>query len=206
MVKELEAQIIGAVANVEHGWCWNEKALAMGGVIVETKPETVVEIGVFGGRSFIPMVMALRDNQFGHAYGIDPWRHADCEEGDTNEANKEWWSNVDLHDIHRYCVEKIWKYELQDWCALIRATSQACVVLFDVIDVLHLDGNHSELASVRDVTLYLPKLKVGGFLFFDDVGHFETQKAVELVDAACDLIQSMSTEDGRSCALYRKHS
>ncbi|MBI2810794.1 MAG: class I SAM-dependent methyltransferase [Candidatus Melainabacteria bacterium] len=54
--------------------------------IFELKPERVVEIGVFGGKSLVPMACALRANQKGRIYGIDPWDNKESVRGLTEEA------------------------------------------------------------------------------------------------------------------------
>lgn len=37
------------------------------------------------------------------------------------------------------------------------------------IDILHINGNHTEANALADVQMFLPKLKKGGYLWFDDV-------------------------------------
>ena len=38
----------------------------------------------------------------------------------------------------------------------------------DSIDILHIDGNHSYNAVIKDYTLYKDKVNAGGFIVFDD--------------------------------------
>ena len=58
------------------------------------------------------------------------------------------------------------------------------------IDILHIDGNHSEQASYLDVTKWVPLVRSGGWIFFDDMtwfenGVFTTARAVEWLNANC---------------------
>lgn len=182
------------------GWLTPERGVEMAELILQTKPGIVVEIGVFGGRSLIAQALALKSNGAGRIYGIDAWKPAAALEGE-NEANKQWWSsNVDLHHIHRLATEAIWNYGLDEYAVLLRGHSQFCCELFiGGIDILFIDGNHSEPASCRDVELYLPMVIQGGHIWFDDCDWPTTQKALAMMNAQCDLIK-----DAGSYRLYRK--
>ena len=62
-VKEEAFQAMGEL----EGWCTRHKASVMMDLIFWTKPKVVVEIGVWGGKSLIPMafaVKALGDEKF----------------------------------------------------------------------------------------------------------------------------------------------
>jgi hypothetical protein len=183
------------------GWASPEKALAMAELIEEEIPNVVVELGVFGGRSLIPQAMALRTAGSGVIIGVDPWRLAPVLEGDPSEADKDWWTNnVNLHEIHKGFMEALWKYDLSRWAIIMRGTSEE--VFFAIpkkIDILHIDGNHTEVASVRDVSLYLPRVAPGGFVWFDDTDWPTTEKAVGLLDEACERVKAVG-----SCVLFRK--
>jgi hypothetical protein len=133
-------------------------------------------------------------------FGIDPWRKEYAIEGECSKENDDWWASVDLDAIHKSCVQHIWKNGLQNWCTLLRCPSQNCVNLFPSIDVLHIDGSHSELSSCRDVNNYLPNVASGGHVWFDDVDWLTTRKAVGMVEQCC---QKILTIDGK-CNLYRK--
>lgn len=147
----------------------------------------------------MPIGMALRSTGRGKAYGIDPWRREDTLEGSQGVESDTWWASIPQHDIHKYAVEQIWKFDLIPWCVLIRTASQYAVGLFSNIDLLHIDGCHSELVSCRDVDLYLPRVKKGGYVFFDDADWLSTQKAMGLIAEQCDLIKQVGT-----CNLYKK--
>ena len=183
------------------GWVSPERGVELCDLILEHKPIICVEIGVFGGRSLIAQAMALRANGSGKVYGIDPWKTEAALEGE-NVANKEWWSkNVDLHGIHRGTMEAIWRLGLDEWAIVIRAKSQDCAFLFrDGIDWLFIDGNHSEEASTRDVYRYVPLVKSGGIMIFDDADWPSTQKAVALIEKEGRLLK-----DGGGYRIYQKH-
>lgn len=210
----LRQTITDAVTPME-GWATPEKAIAMAELILAQNPRIVVEIGVFGGRSLIPQAMALRENNQGVIYGIDPWKLNYAIEGDVGQANADWnRDKVDWHYIHRCAAEAIWKHSLDDYVVLLRCPSQIAAKLFPVehfnkttgevyrfgeIDILHIDGCHSELASCRDVEFYLPRVRRGGYIWFDDTDWEITKKAVKMLDVDCERIEAVG-----SCVLFKK--
>lgn len=186
------------------GWLTPERGCEMAELIIDTKPLVCVEIGVFGGRSLIACAMALRENEKGTIYGIDSWRTEDAIEGKEDTEDREWWEkNVILEDIHRACMKAIWDHHLESWIVVIRSASQYCSELFfpatNRIDQLYIDGSHSEVASVRDVELYVPNVESNGYIWFDDCDWESTQKALGMLGEVADL-----ERDNGNYRLYRK--
>ncbi len=180
-----------------------ERGLKFAAHVLEHKPKVIVEIGCFGGRAMFCFALALRHlNEGGVYYGVDPWQNHIATDGDTDPINREWWSKVDLEDIHRKAMRVIWDHHLEQWAVVIRSASQHCYRLFNDIDLLSIDGSHVEHVACRDVELYLPRVKPGGYVFFDDSDWQSTQKALRMVEETCTLIH----DDGREThnRLYRK--
>lgn len=48
------------------------------------------------------------------------------------------------------------------------------------IDILYIDGAHDSTSVARDVTLYVPMVKPGGVVFFDDYAHPDVKRAVDM--------------------------
>jgi len=48
------------------------------------------------------------------------------------------------------------------------------------IDVLYIDGAHDSISVARDITLYVPMVKPGGVVFFDDYAHPDVKRAVDM--------------------------
>ena len=88
------------------GWCSTDKAKAMASLIVKYKPETIVEIGVFGGRSLIPMAMACRHNGTGRVYGIDPYDR-DAAADSLPPKDAEWWSGVEMERVRKSAEDAV---------------------------------------------------------------------------------------------------
>lgn len=166
-----------------HGWCSNEKACFLMDLIFQTQPKKVVEIGVFGGKSLIPMAFALRANGSGMAFGIDPWSSEESIQG-MEDVNKDWWGSIDHSAILKHLVAKISEFQLGHYITLICATSLNAEPIHD-IDILHIDGNHSEETSFIDVTKWVPLVKSGGIIIFDDINWSTTSRAVQWLDDHC---------------------
>jgi predicted O-methyltransferase YrrM len=75
-VKQLFEKIDDLFERQLPGWCTKEKAYTLASLVIGTRPAVIVEVGVFGGRSFLPMALALKELGKGMAIGIDPWSPA----------------------------------------------------------------------------------------------------------------------------------
>jgi len=196
-----------AVENIlnlaRNGWCWPQKALAMAELIQDARPhpQMIVEIGVFGGQSLLPQAEAVRRNNTGLIIGIDPWHNSAALEGQTNGKHAEWWSTINLNTIHAEFMEHLWQLGLESHCVIIRNTGDQCAPLFagESIDILHIDGNHTEEVSCRDVRTWLPKVRGKGYIWFDDTNWQTTQKALTLLSEQCTTVRDVGT-----CRLFRK--
>lgn len=198
---DLTTEINQMLVEVKEGWCWPEKAIAMASLVLETQPELVVEIGVFGGRSLLPQALALQKLNHGRIVGIDPWGHEAARECDQVEETNAWWSALNLHHIHTEFIDHLWRLKLHWRCIVIRSTADESSHLFgeESIDILHIDGNHTEEVSCRDVSTWLSKVKSKGHIWFDDTHWESTQKALGLLAKDCEIIRDVGT-----CRLFQK--
>lgn len=169
------------------GWCSPEKAAAIAENIEKYNCKRCLEFGVFGGRSVVAMALAHKllnwDAPDAIVIGVDPWRNEDCLEGNLSQTDKEWWGKLDLHIIHRRCMETIWNLGLESRVLIIRSTAHAAApALGYKWDMIHVDSTHSEEASTRDVKLAMKMIRPGGVLVMDDIDWPTTAKAVALLD------------------------
>ncbi len=178
---EYKAQTMQIVTRM-HGWCTPEKATRMMELVKSRKPETFVEVGVYGGRSVLPVVAAMQYVGKGVGYAIDSWEVDPAVTG-LEQVNQEWWSQIDLISIMNDFISWMKVAKLQNRYSLIKTTSKLALPLFGKrsIDLLHIDGNHSEESAYFDATNWLPKVKKGGVIIFDDANWPQTQKAVKYI-------------------------
>jgi cephalosporin hydroxylase len=188
------------------GWCSLEKAEKMMQLIYDTHPGTCVEIGVFGGSSVYPTAKALKYLNAGVVHAIDPWSKEECLEGYTSDdLHYQWWASIDLATVLQNFMHMLKSYRLNDHCNVMRMSSREALSYFtdESIDILHIDGNHSEASALADVQMFFPKLKKGGYLWFDDVNWSSTSKAVEYLMYSEQFV--MDNQGSTStCFLFQK--
>jgi predicted O-methyltransferase YrrM len=180
------------------GWCPVDKARMLVNLLFKTTPDLCVEIGVFDGASLFPQAFALQHLGRGRVIGVDPWDNPAALDEMQEPANREFWSRVNLEQIYQQVQGRIARYGLTEHCVLMRHRAEDVVSdVPDGIGVLHIDGNHSELHSYQDAVNYLPKVKVNGYIVFDDanwneMGKYTTHKAMQyLLDHQCKSIGSV---------------
>jgi len=175
------------------GWCSYEKAAVLVDIILKTKPETIVEIGVYGGKSLVPMAYALEVNGKGHMYGVDPWDTSESLKGINNASSEYFWGVYVNHSaIYAALCAKIQEFNLTQRITLVRSSSEDAAPI-ENIDMLHIDGNHSPEASYIDVTKWAPLVRSGGIILLDDITWYEenayTQaKSIQWLDTHCTKI------------------
>jgi predicted O-methyltransferase YrrM len=179
---KLQESVWNTVATMA-GWCDRARCDKLVELVHTHSPYRVVEVGVYGGRSLAALALALEYCCVGYVWGIDPWTNEANLEGEPNE-HREFWEKVDMNEIYLQFLADMEARTLD--YRHIRARGEDAIRLFqdNSIDLLSLDGNHSELSSCRDVQLWLPKLAAGGHLVMDDTSWSSMQKAVGLVRAA----------------------
>ena len=148
------------------GWCTVEKAFTLAGLVLEIKPEVCVEIGTYAGRSFLPMLWALRETKSGKAIGIDPY-DAKISSEQEFPGNYEWWATLDHALIERKFHAFLKSFGVVDLAEIVKKTSDAATPP-NQIDLLHIDGGHTDCA-IRDAKRYGANVRADGFIVLDDI-------------------------------------
>lgn len=166
-----------------YGWCSEEKSKYLFDLVINTKPNLVVEIGVYRGRSLASFSAASLVHKC-EVIGIDPYNF-DCliNETYTNKEDLIYSKNLLISEFNRLGLP----------FTLIDIPSEFAInhEIFNnkQIDILHIDGSHSESHVCLDVTLWLPKLKVNGILIFDDANYPSIQLAQKIALEKCMHIE-----------------
>jgi hypothetical protein len=127
-------------------------------LVAVMKPALLVELGVDRGESYFAFCQATAENKTGtRCFGIDTWR-GDQHAGGYDETT---FAQVSGHNWDNY----------ESFSTLLRSNFDEALTQFEgeSIDVLHLDGLHTEAAVRHDVESWLPKLRPGGILLLHDV-------------------------------------
>lgn len=183
------------------GWCSKFKAGVLIDLVLMLKPDTVVEIGVFGGKSLVPMAIACKANQKGSVIGVDPWS-TDCSIEGMDGVNYDWWGTIDHQAILQGLRDKIIQFGLAGQIALVQSSSESAPS-FGTIDILHIDGNHSEQAAVFDVAKWVPFVRTGGVVIMDDINWGGPKIAIELLEESCVKLATFE-DSGSSWGLWIK--
>ncbi len=88
---------------------------------------------------------------------------------------------------------------MQKYCHIIINTSKSAAPQIKTIDILHIDGNHCDESAYIDVIKYVPKVKIGGYIWFD--GWSTATNAFEYIKKTCYVEKVV--DNGR-CILLKK--
>jgi Methyltransferase domain len=151
-------------------WCSPDKAVQIAALVLELRPQLVVELGVWMGGSAVPMAIALRCLGAGQLVAIDAWSTEASVAGQEG-VNAAWWRSVgdEGHERARQTfLARLKKHQITpERCAVQRQRSDEAIVP-SVIDILHHDANHGPQV-VLDVERWAPVVRVGGLLILNDL-------------------------------------
>lgn len=177
------------------GWCSPAKRQYLTDWVRTYQPKTLVEIGVYGGSSLLPVAVEAKVYG-GKVYGIDPWSIPAALEGMEKTANVEWWrKHSALQSVKQEFLQARNELGLVGTVEVLQMTSREAVNRFAdaSIDYLSIDGNHGPPA-VEDGQLYHPKLANGALIACDDTdweegGVFYVRQMIDwLRDNGCSFL------------------
>jgi hypothetical protein len=181
-VSMTEAELDAIIGGLE-GWCTPQKARVLYDLVLKTDSQLSVELGVFGGRSLIPMALAHKYKARGFVTGVDAWEVQAAVEALADQRDRDWWGTVDLESIYIRFLQAMIDNEVTYHGRWIRAKSEDAVRMFGdgTVTILHQDSNHSELVSCQEVRLWSSKVLSGGYWIMDDTDWLSTRKAQGLL-------------------------
>lgn len=192
------------------GWCSLSKAIWLARLVLNTNARRICEIGVYGGRSLLPMALAAQLSPDAVVWAVEPWSNRIAITHSTSEENDNWWHGVDLHAVKYGFLTAVLAYGLGGIVKVIELPSDAARLgfLFDPFfgfDLLHIDGSHSEAQALADVMNWLPLVVPGGVVVLDDIGWETVRKAREYLGKTCDVVEEVEDAgDGVSYGAYRR--
>lgn len=158
------------------GWCSTEKALKLVEVIITHKIDQVIEIGIYGGKSLVPMALAVKEvNPNGRCIGIDAWDTKVAVQEKTSEGNDEWWSRLDIIRIKNDFLKYLCESSLAGIIRIIELPATESLAIFrrwryrNQFGLIHIDGNHSARQSLRDLKMAYSVLPANGIIVLDDI-------------------------------------
>lgn len=185
------------------GWCSEWKFRDIYETVRASRAPRCVEIGVHGGRSLLAFAHGIKDSDgsAGFVFGIDPYDREKVREGGDGATNHDWWTQEALDALFLKSFLMLSDRRIGVYAIILRLDSLSAHKRWSPqsFDFLHIDGNHSELCSCRDVQLYLPLVRQGGIIYFDDINWPTTLRAQGMLAEQCDLLRVVD-----QCAVYRK--
>lgn len=182
----LADRIRDALPHIE-GWCTERKALWLADLITSNRCLAVLEIGIYGGRSLIPMAMAVQSlGAGGKVHGVEAWSNSVAVATETNAENDAWWQTVDLKAIKKGFLRSVALNEVADTVVVLEMSSDEAFATISrtglgPFDLVHVDGSHSEVQALRDVEMWSGLVRPGGILVLDDIGWPSVRAAREHV-------------------------
>ena len=166
-----------ALLNSDHAIANNNTGQSI--FIDPSKKRQIVEIGVYEGASSCFWSDFYLDHEESSLISIDPFTGS--EEHLKNPENY-----AGLTRLERTARENIAKSKNCGKVEVIKGLSQHVFADLDArfgpepwIDVLYIDGAHDSVSVARDIVLYVPMVKPGGVVFFDDYAHPDVRRAVD---------------------------
>ena len=166
---------IDVVMPALQGWCTPRKAYWMA-ELIQSAPSgrPIVEVGVFGGKSLLPIAIAAKACGVPAVYGVEPWSNQIAVETPTTEINDTYWSTLDFPAIKKNFLAVLIAAGLQDIVKILEVPAADANRLlsgerFAPFSLIHIDGSHSEAQAFADVTAWEPLLAPGGVLVMDDI-------------------------------------
>ena len=155
-------------------------------------------------KSIMPMVQGLGQYGTERYFGGEPQMGAPSMSGvltgqqmydipnpATAMPTSDWWGSLDHEAIYVGFLNALINLELTKYCVPLKFTSERASLFIDEIDMIHIDGNHSEEKSWLDVELYFDKVKSGGIIVFDDIAlpslHHVRYDCMRAVEAAVEI-------------------
>ena len=127
-------------------------------VVATLRPRLLVELGTDRGESYFAFCQSAAENGTGtQCFAIDTWR-GDQQAGGYDETT---FNEVSAHNAEHYA----------GFSTLLRCSFDEALERFEgeSIDLLHLDGLHTEEAVRHDIEKWLPKIRPGGILLMHDI-------------------------------------
>jgi len=191
-----------------NSWCSQEKAELLMDLVLVKKPAVCVEIGACTGSTVLPVAATLKHLGRGKVFAIDAWSNeVAVRNWDENDPNRPWWSQVSMDTLQKMFHDTLTTWGLHPYCTTLRMTSEkAADQIPNNIEFLHLDGDYSEIGSMQDVELYLPKVKSGGYILLSGFYTMVNNKQPKLKSFcalfdACDVVAEIEHDNA---ILFRK--
>jgi hypothetical protein len=137
---------------------WTEHIFFAYDLVEVLRPKVLIELGTDRGESYFAFCQSALENETGtKCFAVDHWR-GDAHAGSYDETT---FAQVTAQNAVHYAT----------FSTLLRMNFDQASARFapESINLLHIDGHHTEEAARHDVDAWLPKLRPGGILLLHDI-------------------------------------
>ncbi|MEA2973432.1 MAG: hypothetical protein QOG82_1890 [Actinomycetota bacterium] len=192
-------RLLARVTSDFGGGCSRYKAEVMAELVVGERLAAAVDIGVYRGRSLLPLAAAFRWQGSGVAVGIDPYSAGAAVQSDAHALGPvlvEWAHAQDWDGLHRGVLALIHEEGLGDVARILRQRSDEAAAGFGsgTLDLVHIDGNHDADAVAGDLARYRPLVRPGGYVVLDDVSWESVRPVYDDLCRSAHLVREHHTE------------
>ena len=152
--------------------------------------------------------MALAASSCGAAtvVGVEPWSAAVAVSEATNEANDDWWANLDFAAVKTRFFANAVRYGVMAAIRIMEMDSETAFGLLQPkgrqFDLVHIDGAHSPERALADARLWSTLVKTGGVVVFDDIGWPSVERARTFLRENFRVLDEVFEEGGSSYGAY----
>jgi hypothetical protein len=173
-IDDVKIKVVNTYEDYDQKVHWGWASLNKSGYFIDCVEEictrvdnpVCVEIGVYAGKSLLPIAMSLQRNKKGIVYGIDPWTNEEAIKGYSG-PNEYYWGLIDLKEKYEFFQNLISEFDLSKYVITVVDASDNVPEIKN-IDLLHIDGQHTEQA-VRDAKKFASQVTLNGYCFVDDI-------------------------------------
>lgn len=200
------ADIASLLANVT-GSCHADKAHWLSQLVVDRRPRVIGEIGVFGGRSLLPMALAAESIPGAVVYAIDAWQPHLADTDWADDESDAWWARSDLAEIKQSFLSLVVECGLAAVVKIFEMPAAQAKASFKALpdfafDLLHIDGSHAEGQPLVDVKAWLPLIAPDGIIVLDGIDAETTLKARDYLRARCLVVEEVNNGGTPSYGAY----
>jgi predicted O-methyltransferase YrrM len=173
------------------------KGQVLGRLITERGLQRIVEIGVYHGRCSVALSAAARRVTGARVWGIDPYCGDVYDDpGQGHELADQITTFIAELDYDAVCagmLQRMRDLGYGEVFTLLREPSLTAAEHFDpgTVDLLHIDGDHSRPAVEADLEAWLPRMRPGGIVVFDDVSWRSIAPVAADLQARCEVLFSL---------------
>ncbi|HEX7494805.1 MAG TPA: glycosyltransferase [Bacteroidales bacterium] len=176
------------------------KTYLMAYLAVKYNIQNYVQIGVDRSKNFLLMAHIAKFTGF-MAFGVDSFNHETAQKENLGEAvdqmRKNSIASVDYPSTYEYVNQLRKELDISNNSEIIKEEPDSAIDYFRegkiTIDLLYVGGNGTADQLLKSIELYLPLVKMAGFIVIDNIDLDLIKPAYNKLEKACDTLYSNET-------------